>query len=355
MKSFGQQAPKIEMADEDNPKVCANCCRPDGEAPVGVMTDHIHPKGQWMFSYTYMDMYMKGNKIGTKMVDDNTVFQNYYMAPDNMNMQMHMAMVMYGLTDRITLMGMFNYVINDMNMSMNNAGMMEMMQNMPGMVMTGTAADFQMKSKTSGFSDTKVYALYSLEDKSKERITVGLGLSLPTGSIKKTGLTLIDSNGRQAYPMQLGTGSYSLLPSITYVRQGFAFSWGSSLSADIKLNNNSAGYKWGNVYDATAWVSYRFLSYLSGSLRAEGISSGKISGSDNDIAILSNNDPNANTNNFGGQRVYMYAGLNFYNEKWPVKNIHFLAEYGLPVYENLNGPQMSVHGTILAGVQYMLH
>ncbi len=39
--------------------------RADGHAPIGVMGDHMHHKGEWMLSYRYMHMDMEGNRIGT--------------------------------------------------------------------------------------------------------------------------------------------------------------------------------------------------------------------------------------------------------------------------------------------------
>ena len=34
--------------------------RPDGHAPIGVMGDHMHKKGEYMMSYRYMTMNMGG-------------------------------------------------------------------------------------------------------------------------------------------------------------------------------------------------------------------------------------------------------------------------------------------------------
>ena len=34
--------------------------RPDGHAPISVMGDHMHAMGEWMVSYRYMTMDMKG-------------------------------------------------------------------------------------------------------------------------------------------------------------------------------------------------------------------------------------------------------------------------------------------------------
>lgn len=39
--------------------------RPGGHAPIGVMGDHQHGKGELMFSYRYMTMSMHGNRKGT--------------------------------------------------------------------------------------------------------------------------------------------------------------------------------------------------------------------------------------------------------------------------------------------------
>ena len=47
--------------------VCASqshATRPDGHAPIGVMGDHFHKQGEWMFSYCYMHMRMEDNRDG---------------------------------------------------------------------------------------------------------------------------------------------------------------------------------------------------------------------------------------------------------------------------------------------------
>ena len=42
-------------------------------APIGVMGDHMHSKGEIMFSYRFMNMLMKGNLNGEKKIGT----QNY--------------------------------------------------------------------------------------------------------------------------------------------------------------------------------------------------------------------------------------------------------------------------------------
>lgn len=321
----------------------SGCCCGYSQAPLGVMTDHIHSKGEWMASYTYMNTLMQGNRTGTAKASDKTVYQNYMMAPEKMTMQMHMAMLMYGVTDRLTLMGMAGFAAS--NMTMNMAAM-----TMPGMTMPSST----MASMSSGITDTRVYGLYNFSGKEEQRIIASMGINIPTGIITATGTTMLGDNQRLPYDMQPGTGSLSILPGITYVRKMSLYSFGADAGADIKLNTNALGYKWGNMYHADAWAGYKVLPFLTGSVRAECISADKIAGSDAAIAIpvYEENDPTTRTDNYGGKWINLYIGVNIHFNQRVLNRFSLLAEYGMPVYENLNGTQMSLHANLLAGLQY---
>lgn len=106
---------------QDSENVCA-CYRPEYYAPIGVMISHSHGKGKWMLSYRNMNMYMKNNQEGSRSVSLDELYQKYPMVTSSMNMNMSMGMVMYGLSDRITLMAMGHWVVNTMHMSMDMSG-----------------------------------------------------------------------------------------------------------------------------------------------------------------------------------------------------------------------------------------
>src|SRR4051812_20360800 len=113
------------FATKAQDSICTNSAcdcssRPDFNAPVGVMLDHGHDKGQWMLSYRYMDMVMRNNLAATSAISNEAVLNSYLMAPEKMAMQMHMLMVMYGITKRITVMGMASYIDSKMTMAMAN-------------------------------------------------------------------------------------------------------------------------------------------------------------------------------------------------------------------------------------------
>src|SRR5208337_3571119 len=96
---------------------------------------HTHPAGMWMFTYKYMYMNMGGLRAGTNNVDthsvgfmDSTKPYNYMMIPTYMDMNMHMLMAMYGVTDNLTVMGMASYEANNMQMVMDMGPMMPKMR-----------------------------------------------------------------------------------------------------------------------------------------------------------------------------------------------------------------------------------
>ena len=344
----------IKLTNTENPPACNGscCCAGNSQAPLGVMTDHIHNKGTWMLSYTYMNTMMQGNNIGAYKVNDNTVYKNYMMAPETMSMQMHMVMVMYGVTDRLTVMAMGGYMSNNMNMNMDSKGGYMFMNGSWMYMPAGT--NMGMQTTSSGITDTKVSALYNFSGIAAQRIIGSIGISVPTGSIKETGTTILGDDQRLSYNMQTGTGSYSIDPDITYTRKYGLFYWGADIGADVKLNYNSLGYKDGNIYHATVWAGYQLLPFLTATLRAEDVNTGKISGSDQviDNMFYQENDPTSHTANYGGTWMNAYVGLNFYLMKPVFSHFRLMAEYGMPVYQNLNGTQMSLKSNLLAGLQY---
>lgn len=342
-RSYAQHTADTSSQEEKSCCAMGSCCT-NNTTPAGVMTDHIHAKKEWMLSYTYMSMRMQDNRVGTKKVSDDTLFTQYMMVPEVMTMKMHMFMAMYGVTDRFTLMAMFGYTQYYMSMDMPYA------MQMPGM---DTAA-VTMISKSSGFSDTRLYGLYNFSNNESTRIIGSLGVNIPTGSVRERGVTMLGSHERLPYDMQPGTGSFGILPDITCAHAVRKFSFGANAGADIKLDKNSLGYKQGNMYHATGWAGYQFFSFMSGSVRAEWIAVEKISGSDKEMEDPAYHlDPTTSTSNYGGTWGNMYAGLNFHADKPVLRNFTLQLEYGMPVYENLNGPQMSVHSNFIAGLLFM--
>jgi len=176
------------LADINHPKHS-----PDSHAPIAVMGDHMHKKGEWMVSYRFMQMNMEGNIQGSDNIDADTIvtqLANPNMGPPtvrvvpiDMQTDMHMLGMMYAPSDQLTLMLMLNYL----DKSMDHLTYMGMM---------GTNQLGEFTTTTSGMGDTKVGALWSLLQSPRHKVHLNLGLSLPTGSIDEEGEVLTPMNMR---------------------------------------------------------------------------------------------------------------------------------------------------------------
>ncbi|MBI4945631.1 MAG: transporter [Bacteroidetes bacterium] len=313
-----------------------------GETPAGVMISTVHPKGTWMFSYTYMNTMMENNLVGTNKVDDPFIYNHYIMSPQNMRMDMQMLMVMYGVSDKLNVMLMSNYNILTMNMNM----MQGMTINMNGSAMSNS--DSTTSSLTSGLGDTKLYALYSLLNRNGHFLIASGGFSIPTGSINKKGRSdnTMYPGTRLPYVMQLGSGTFDFMPGVTYVMKKNKITCSAQVLSVIRPFYNSIGYHFGNELTFNVWTAYQWFPWMSSSMRFESYTSGTIKG--NDPQVYAVMEPDANPMCYGGYRLSGYAGINFFITKGRLRNNKFSVEYGLPFYQNLNGPQQSIHSTLYA-------
>ena len=260
------------------------------------------------------------------------------VVPTEMTMDMHMLGVMYAPTDQLTLMGMTSY----QNKSMTHitfAGPM------------GTNRLGEFKTNTSGIGDTRISALYGLTPHhAPHRLHVNLGVSLPTGSIDEEDRVLTPMNTQPAlrvpYPMQLGSGTYDLLTGVTYAGAEAAWGWGAQLSAVTRLGDNDEGYTLGDEYSLKGWMSYLVSDSVSVSGRIGAMDKGNIDGIDDAImAPVQTADPSSQ----GGQRIDFGLGVNYL---LPAPGHRLAVEASIPIYQDLDGPQMELDWSLTLGWQY---
>jgi hypothetical protein len=328
--SYGQQDSCVSCA--------MSCCGTD-LTPSGVMISHLHPKKQWMFSYRYMSMSMGHMQNGTQSVSDIQVYNNYVMTSSGMRMDMHMLMGMYGLSNKITLMGMLNYNYSSMGMKMLPTTYMVMPD---GEIMGSKNAP--SKISTQGLGDTKIYVLYGLVNTRYHHLLLSGGISIPTGSIQVEGSSSSMYQQRHVpYMMQMGSGTWDLMPGITYLHSKGTITWSSQLSSVVHPGYNSLNYSYGNSATFTSWIGWKWYRLLSSTLRVEASATGVIKGYD--VNIPNGYEPSASPLNYGGQHINGYIGTNFYLPIAHVKS-RIAVEYGLPIYQSLNGTQMTTKSTL---------
>lgn len=318
-----------------------NGARPDGHAPIGVMGEHTHAAGEFMISYRYMFMAMQRNYKGDSEVSDARVLQDFIVTPTDMDMEMHMLGLMYAPTDRLTFMGMLNLVQLSMNHRVGRGPLV------------GTPSE-TFRTESGGLGDSSITAMYRFWDGPGQRAHIGLGLLLPTAETDEE--DFLPPAGRKArlpYPMQLGSGSWGLAPSITYLGQNDDWSWGGQLSGRIHLDDNDEGYRLGDRGEATVWGARRVNEMLSASLRATASSWGNVRGQDDEIPVTNPMGvpivPTADPDRRGGTRIDLSAGINFYESG---SGVRLAAEAGIPLWQRLDGPQLGTDWWTIVGFQW---
>lgn len=314
--------------------------RPDGHAPISVMGDHYHDKGEVMFSYRFMYMNMEGLQNGSSVIS-NTEAHNagYMVTPLSMPMKMHMLGAMYAPSDKVTLMAMVNYIEKDMDLQMRN-------------MMTGMILSFSTSS--SGLGDIKLGMLYKFINENSGSLHANVGLSIPTGALNAKGATPMSSPNKiqLPYPMQIGSGTYDADLGLTYLGQVETVSWGSQLKATYRFGENEYDYSLGNRYSLNSWFAVKTHKWLSFSARLEGLILSSINGGNSNLNPMM--VTTADTMNSGGKYVNGGLGFNIYAFKGSLKNLRFGFEFSTPLYQNLNGIQLKNKETITAGLQYSL-
>lgn len=314
----------------DEPKWSAG--RPDGHAPISVMGDHMHGKGEWMFSYRYMYMNMDELKQGSDDASFDDALANYMITPTTMPMNMHMLGAMYAPSDKITLMAMVNYLSMEMDHLTQMGG--------------------TFTTESSGFGDIQLALLYKFFNTKGQTMHGQIGISIPTGSVTESDVTPASTPNEVElpYPMQLGSGTFDTNLALTYLGQCETVSWGSQLRGVFRFGENDREYRYGNRYSLNNWFAMKASNWLSFSARLEGLIVGEIEGADPNLTPMM--VITADTNNSGGTYINSGLGVNTYISKGTLKNLRFGAELGYPLYQDLNGIQLKNKETLTLGVQY---
>lgn len=286
-------------------------------------------KGVFSFAYKAARMKMEGSRSGTNRLSNAEVLTSFPITPVRMIRYMHMFSGMYGWSNDLTLMVMAPYF----DISMKH--------------LTRTGVNFTTKS--GGIGDVSLKGMYRVLRSGNHEFLVSGGVSLPTGSIDETDTTPAGANQPLPYAMQPGSGTFDLLPGATYRGRAGAYSWGGQAGAVLRLGRNDADYSFGDRYRVSAWGARRWIDWLSTSLRVNYENRGNVDGADARLnpAIV----PTANPDLLGGDRVDLIAGANFTGTAGVIKGQRLFIEFGAPIYQNIDGPQLEVDWVLSAGVK----
>ncbi|MBL4789838.1 MAG: hypothetical protein JKY60_12630 [Kordiimonadaceae bacterium] len=301
--------------------------------PSNVLGTHTHMKGEWMIGYQYSFMDMKQLADGTQKLSPADVLADFNVTPTAMQMQMHMFHVMYAPSDDLTLFAMAGY----------------QMKSMDHLAFTG--AEFTTRS--NGFSDVKIRGLYHLYRKrfDAHRVIFKAAISLPTGSITKQDFLANAAMGlRQLpYPMQIGSGTYDLIPGLKYVGTGDKNAWGADLDLTLRLGKNKNDYALGNIFEANIWYRHQLNPWLAPFLQLKYTAVGNVNGADTSLmpVAVPTNDPAR----YGYRRLNLQVGMNIFLQG-ALEGNKIALEASQPLYQSVNGPQLRAQWLFRGGWQW---
>jgi hypothetical protein len=256
------------------------------------------------------------NEVSPQEVIDR---YGYSMSPTDMTMDMHMLMVMYHTTKYMVML-MAHYMTNDMGMLSND----------------GTTSTMESK----GFADT----ILTVEVPWQYSLDFTLGMSFPTGSIDERGIMQHNANFAEEvkypYGMQLGSGTYDVILGVGYEDSRDKLAWGVDYEYTLRTGTNDNDYTLGDKSILEGWTRWNFTSTIDGVVNLKFQEIGQISGADPDMIAFRDNgmSPTYDESNYGGRRLDLGIAVKYETPQMTSVG----AEFSMPVYQDLYGPQMQV-------------
>jgi hypothetical protein len=319
---------KIIRSQTDVPAYCVGPER----VPVGYLDS-----GRFHFSASYINVKFDGDMKGTKDVSMDDVLwsgpnsneartdENFPIVPTVIYQQAIQFKEAYDISGQYSVSLSIPYI----------------RQATEHISISDNFEEFTIASE--GFGDVEAGVSWLHRFSPNNSLLVNLGLSLPTGSIDETGDTPSPGPDNQLpYTMQLGSGTFDIKPSILYAGREGDWSYGANLNLTLRTGKNDRDYRLGNVYQASIWTRYALTEWIQPSIRIDGIIWDRISGQDDEITV-NGTYPAAvvNPKLFGGTKCLVLVGLRLKDPRGRLENTFLEFEAGAPIYQRLNGPQLS--------------
>ncbi|MBW2231793.1 MAG: hypothetical protein JRH17_15510 [Deltaproteobacteria bacterium] len=294
-------------------------------APVGVMLDHTHEKGDWTFLYRYQHDSWQGLMSGDKSTPALALIPEAYdSVPISETVQTHLFGAMYAPHRRFT----FAFLLPYQTKHVRSVG-------------TGIAPSME----SDGIGDAKLMFMLPFVQKGREKSQFNFGLTFPTGSIQEHDVT----GQRLPYAMQLGSGTYDFYWGITYTGRREILSWGGQFEGIYRVGENSVGYRLGSVYASSAWIAGSLGRYVTTSARLTWRRTNNIHNAD--LTLDKTISPLNDNMKQGGTFIGIGPGVNILLPFFGGQRLSF--EAIIPIYQNLDGPQLARELTWTAGWQWI--
>jgi len=295
--------------------------------PIGVDWASPLPGGGFRVAYEFERVRYAGYRNGQSDLSVAKVrAKGFRQVPTRLERDRHTLALSYAPHDRITLVAEIPWESIEQNGR----------RPLPG--------DERYERSTAGLGDVRLTAVVPFIRKRQERSILHLGLSAPTGDIRRKAGDAV----RLGYPSRLGTGSWGINWGLAYRGDFEWLSWGAQGGAIIALHENDFDYQAATHYGATAWMAASLYDVWTGSFRLGWSKNGEIHG--NDDGIDRTLEPDANDKHQANQTLDLLPGMSL--QLPGLRGQRLAVELSVPVFQKVSGPQLERDWTLSAGWQW---
>ena len=305
--------------------------RPAPPPPLGIRFAEPLEDQRFRVSYSFERIERRGMLIGNDHVspsfvlDPKNSFNQYDRTPDSLKVTVHTVQLAYAPHPRATLVVEVPFLLKELE--------------------TRDQFGVHTQEQTKGIGDVGFALVVPFIRKGKERSAVHIGFNIPTGSIRRGG-----DDTRLPFDSQLGNGTFDFEWGWTYRGEMDWLSWGGQAVGWHPIRRNDLRYREGSRFELSAWGGVRLLGGSSASLRFGWQKQNNTRVPQGDFVPPSINDPSDNPKARGGIRLILSPGLSL--ELPQLGNQRIAVEVGIPVYQDLDGPQLKQDWSIKAGWQW---
>ncbi len=324
-------APAISVAPPAPP--------PLAPAPLGVFGDALPGAGNLLITLSPQFVGSANSLIGARGVTSQQIVAT---TPWYWNPQVPLRLVPQRRLDELQSLTLCYGVTGDISVVLSTGWIEKHVDLMTFYGTSGIIPRGMSNVGTESLQDSQLAGIWRVYQDPIHRVQINLGMSFPTGSDHNLANNLQSNGtwftGRAFYIMQTGTGTFDVMPGILYGGALGPWSWGLSYRARLPLGVNPEGYMWGNYQEVNGWAGYTWLPGFTTTARANFNVQSPIVGADGwIIGKIQAGDPNF----YGGKRIELFGGASLDGKLLGFPGVSLLVEGGIPVYQNLDGPQLA--------------
>jgi hypothetical protein len=254
---------------------------------------------------------------------DEIVAGFYEQAPTDLDVTIHAFQLSYAPHPRVTLVVDVPFIEKDLNRF---------------------GVDGRRHDETDGVGDVQFSMIVPFIRKGRESSQLHIGVEAPTGSFRRGG-----DMKRLPYDNQIGNGTWDLEWGWTYRGETDMFSWGAQMWGHHPVRKNGLRYREGSRFNASMWSAMKLFGGLSASFRLIAEKQNNIRGRDRSLDLTADG-PSSNDKARGGFRIDVSPGVSL--EVPRLNHQRLSVEFGVPIYQHLDGPQLSRDWSLKAGWQW---